>query len=198
VAAILGLRALFAAVGALSVGVGAGFEKAYDDAWDVSHLPTAPPPALTFTSATREETHHAARIRYVRIALAPTHARVTQTPRIPVLATAHAHVATASRTEPLGAPRMRVTTMPHPRATEHAIAAETYDEPVYEVPPTPPAPSTPMPNTATIRVPSVTPSPSPTPSPAKKEPSWLQKQLGHFDPFKPYKAAPSPTASATP
>lgn len=186
----IGAKTLLVAAGAVSVGIGAGFERSLQDSWKTSTLPAVstqaqfapvpkPQPPAAFaprTTAAEQKVDRRSRAQVVLPETPPSAPSVaavesTQLKRQPVQRTVEKPIIVADNA---------ITP-----ATATPIVANSDDKPT-DVPPDVAAVQGAPIDAESVQAP-VTPTPeptaTPTPTPPPKKP-WLHRQLQHLNPFK--------------
>lgn len=185
-----GARTLLIAAGAVSMGIGAGFERSLQDAWKTAALPQSaamamPAPSAAPRAAPSLASHSVAPKR-------PLALLATQAPaRIDVAATGAP--ATPHPTTKRAAQRDSFVVKDVAIATAAPIAAAKDDRPTDVAPDVSDVQSAPI-DAVAVQAP-VTPTPSPTPTPTptpQTKKRWIHRQLDHLNPFKPASRTNSP------
>jgi len=188
----LGARTLLIAAGAVSIGMGAGFERSLQDAWKTAALPQSAAVAMPAALILRRVIHSPRPVAPERpVVLPPTQAPV-RTDAAPVTVAspkpnrqrreAQQHDSfvvsdnAVASAPPIAAAKGDKPTDVAPDVS--AVEGAPIDAVAVQAPPTP--------------TPSPTPSPTPTPQPKKR---WIHRQLDHLNPFKPPNRASTPAPS---
>lgn len=186
-----GARTLLIAAGAVSMGIGAGFERSLQDAWTTAALPQSAAMAMPAATARHIPPSPVPRIAPLERPLAQL---PTQAPRVEPAATAsppatHPAVERTAQRDSFIVKNVAV-------ATPSPIAAAKGDKPTDVAPDVSEVQGAPIDAVAVQAPPTPTPSPTPTPTPTPqpKKP-WIHRQLNHLNPFKPSNRASTPAPS---
>lgn len=186
----IGAKTLLVAAGAVSLGIGAGFERSLQDSWKTSSLPSVrtqarfasvpqpqPPAAVAPRVTAAEQKADRRSVPPVALTEAP--------PSAP-------SVAFVKSVRPKPEPRQRSTQRPILVAdnaltppTSAPIVANSQDKPTDVAPDVAAVQAAPI-DAESVQAPATpTPAPTatPTPTPPPKKP-WLHRQLQHLNPFK--------------